>query len=122
MKINISKEYPSQFVLSLKDTAIKLLITHISKERCEYYLKKENINIYKIFLDAINSLQLTQTTSDWILYLDPVKMYKGENLAKLLNKITYGNLTMKGYPLLQEIFEDIEKNIFVYYTRWENGN
>lgn len=117
MKLNISKEYPMEFILSLKNTAKELLDDNINKERCKYYLENENINVYKIFLEAINSLHLTQTTSDWILYVSPVQKYKGKNLAKLLNKITYGTLSLKGYPLLQEIFEYITKNIFVYYTR-----
>ena len=106
-----------EFVLSLKNTAIELLGTNVNKERCKYYLEQENINVYKIFLKAINSLQLTQTTSDWILYVSPTQKYKGKNLSKLLDKITYGTLSIKGYPLLQEIFEYINKNIFVYYAR-----
>lgn len=122
MKLNISKEYPMEFVLSLKAVAKELLGTNINKERCKYYLEQENINVYKVFLTAINSLQLTQTTSDWILYVSPTQKYKRKNLSKLLDKITYGTLSTKGYPLLQEIFEYINKNIFVYYTRWENGN
>lgn len=122
MKLNISKKYPIEFVISLKSIAKELLDANINKERCKYYLENENINVYKVFLEVINSLHLTQTTSEWILYVNPVQKYKGQNLSKLLNKITYGTLSLKGYPLLQEIFENITKNIFVYYTRWENGN
>lgn len=118
MKINISTEYPIKFVLDLRKYLVEALTIIIRQERLEYYYKKENIDLLKLLIYTISNLKVMKNAREYTLYIDPYMVYNGNNLVKLLNKITYGTRTLKGYPILEELFKYTQANINVYYDRW----
>lgn len=44
--------------------------------------------------------------------------YKGQFIMELIHKITYGDLTHKGYPVLLQIFKEVSERINIIYEEW----
>ena len=44
--------------------------------------------------------------------------YKGQFIMELIHKITYGDLTHKGYPILLQIFKEVSERINIIYEEW----
>lgn len=118
MKFKISSKYPEEFVLGLKPLLREQLLAILDPGRVEYYQKRLRINIVNILLLAINSMQYSKNSVNYTFTLSKTARYKNQNLADLVQKITYGNLSMKGYPVLEQVFKNSEKNITVLYDRW----
>lgn len=71
----------------------------------------------EILLSAVYNLQTYSTSEEIVIEVDrSVPFYDSTiKLYQLVDFITYGNLAIKGYPLLDEIFKDITENINVYF-------
>ena len=61
----------------------------------------------------------SETPDSYILKLDTTIMYGTWKLSNLIYNITYGTRTMKGYPILLELFNKVTNNIDKIYYRWE---
>lgn len=118
MELKISSKYPEEFALEIKPLLKEQLIANLDIGRVEYYQKRFKLNIVNILLLAISSMKYSKNAVNYVYTLNKTVRYKKYNLADLVQKITYGNLNMKGYPILEEVFRNSEKNISVLYDRW----
>lgn len=118
MQLKISNDYPKEFVADLKKLLEEELYAQIDIQRIEYFKAAYNLDIMSILLYAIKTMLVRQSPAGYVCSLDETVRYKKYNLARLVKKITYGDLTTKGYPVLENVFRDSEKNISVLYGRW----
>lgn len=122
MNLRVSSNYPEEFIASLKPVLQEELLLKLDYGRVEYYKKNFNLDVIAILFKAISNMTYSKTAADYIYTINKTVRYKKYNLANLIKKITYGTFAMKGYPILEEVFRETEKNISVLYGRWlDNG-
>ena len=68
-----------------------------------------------------NTIHIKQTSSDYIIEYDGNSKYQGVKLSTLLNAFTYGTRTVKGDPMLLDIFKKFEKLVLVLYNEWKEA-
>lgn len=86
-------------------------------------LRKElNVNILSVYKFAIEKISIVESGDTYIISINKNLKYKDYNLNSLINYITYGNRTIKGYNLLHVLFNYISKNIADIYVEWLNNN
>lgn len=117
MNLRISSNYPEEFIASLKPVLQEELLLKLDYGRVEYYKKNFDLDLITILFKAISSMTYSKTATDYIYTINKTVRYKKYNLANLIKKITYGTFVMKGYPILEEVFRETEKNISVLYGR-----
>lgn len=103
----------------LKTFLIKVLQAELDDERLNLLNNYYKINCEKALELAILTMIYSETPDAYILKLDTTIMYGTWKLSNLIYNITYGTRTMKGYPILLELFNKVTNNIDKIYYRWE---
>lgn len=103
----------------LKTFLIKVLQAELDDERLNLLNNYYKINCEKVLELAILTMIYSETPDAYILKLDTTIMYGTWKLSNLIYNITYGTRTMKGYPILLELFNKVTNNIDKIYYRWE---
>ena len=85
------------------------------------YKDEFGIDLNNVILALIDSLVVRHTNNKYIIEIDKNKFYNGENIEKLVNIMTYGSRTVKGYTAIMHLFETIQNNIQLIYRRWRSS-
>lgn len=120
--INNKNNYDKYFIY---DYLPKYILNSVSElydaSRASQMNRELHLNILSIFIYAINNLTIQETGEAWALSINKNTRYKNYNLSSLIDYITYGTRTCKGYRLLYNIFKSINENIDLIYKRWIDG-
>lgn len=78
------------------------------------------INVKHIFLTGLYNLTYNRRGDNYVIFIDPnVKLPNTNNrLIDLMRFITYGNSTIKGYPILNKEFNKIADNLEYFYKKY----
>lgn len=125
MKIVIKNknEYKESFIKTyLKQYMSDMLEMYYDHSKASGLSRELKLNVYKILDYAINTLNITESGNNWIIEINKNLRYNIYNLNYLINYITYGNRSIKGYKILYIIFANISKNIDSIYKEWLDGS
>ena len=90
----------------------------------ENYLRKElkiNQSIYQVISKCIESIEIVKLNSSYVIQINQNKKYN-DILVKTISKIIdYGTIDLKGYSIFSSIFDNINKNLDVYYYIYKPG-
>ena len=90
-------------------------VSQINKYLIEIGIKT---NFQEIINTAIDTLKII-VNDDWCtINIDYSQVLSGRRLQDLINLIEYGNLEIKGYPILKEAFKYIELNEEELYSEY----
>ena len=90
-------------------------VSQINKYLIEIGIKT---NFQEIINRAIDTLKII-INDDWCtINIDYSQVLSGRRLQDLINLIEYGNLEIKGYPILKEAFRYIELNEEELYSEY----
>lgn len=89
-----------------------------SKKKLEELDKEFNIDSLNIIKTALKNLKISEQTNSYSIEINKNVKYKHQNIDSLINLITYGNRSCKGYLIIYKIFKEIAENIDIIYEEW----
>ena len=123
MKIIIDKSYNESFVKVFLVKYIHDKILDLYNPNKVLRINNEfKINSKKVFEVAANNLIVNETPTYYKVSINRNVRVDSNNLVSLLNLITYGSRTCKGYTLIIDIFNFIKDNLDVLYKEWLDGD
>ena len=123
MEIVFNKSYGERFAKYLIMYVYCLADSIIDLKRCDNIDNEFNINSKQIILTAIKNLSIDSTNRQLIIRINKNLKFNHMNIGKLINQITYGNRSVKGYHIIEDLFKYIQNDIENIYERWlANGN
>ena len=132
METTISKEhnFPISFIQYVMARMKVELFVAINSKNYDIIDKELGYKFKDVLLVANNTIHIKQTSSDYIIEYDGNSKYQGVKLSTLLNAFTYGTRTVKGDPMLLDIFKkfelkrdqhDHQKLVLVLYNEWKEA-
>jgi hypothetical protein len=124
MKLILDKKlYKHDFIYSyLKSFIFDLFKQLCDKRKLKLIDDEFNIHSYTALLVAFRLLKITNTSDSYVLSINKNLIIENHRLNTLIDMITYGNRSVKGYPIVLKVFDIIKKNISYIYEDWlENG-
>ena len=121
MKLTIEKIYSKDFIDYVVNYIQNKVIDTFNNIEAQKINKEFNIDTYQIFKLAAKNLIIKESPTNYTVTINRNVKYKGYNLNSLVNMITYGNRTCKGYPLIEKIFNLVHNNIDILYKEWLIG-
>lgn len=125
MKIIIQnkEDYNKDFIYNyLPQYLLTSINNYYSPSRALQISRELHLNILDIFKYALSNLIIAETGDSYTISINKNLRYNKYNLKKLIDFINYGNMKVKGYRLLYDIFEAAAKNIDLIYKEWQDGN
>ena len=121
MKLTIDKVYSKDFIDYIVDYIGEKVIDTFNNIEVQKIDQEFNINTYQVFKLAVRNLIIKESSTNYTITINKNIRYNGNNLNSLVNMITYGNRTCKGYPLIEKIFNLVHNNIDILYKEWLIG-
>ena len=124
MKIIIKNKdwYSKYFIYNYLPRYLESLVEDEYRAARASQLKKElKLNIYNIFIYAMRNVSISESGDSYEISINKNIKYKDYNLKTLVDFITYGNLEIKGYKLLYDIFKLVNENIDIIYKEYEQS-
>ena len=83
--------------------------------------QQANFNLYREMLKVSRSLRWRKVKDYYIIYVPHNVFVSGTNipLSRLSRFVSYGDLNVKGYPILSEIIQGVIANIAKYINQYE---
>jgi len=92
---------------------------NLNQTRLKLFDNYLNINSREVILLALRNLDITkQAVNSYKISISKIKTYKDKSLHEWINLITYGNREIKGYPIVLNIFKEVQENITGLYKRY----
>lgn len=66
--------------------------------------KEFNINFTKVIIYALSNLDVSKSKDTCVLSISTIKKYNNRRVADWINALTLGNLSVRGIPIIDEIF------------------
>ena len=122
--LSLSKNYDIKFVKYLCNCIQEFTKDNINSLKCKSLNDEFNIDTKDIVLFAMSNLEISSTPDIYLIRINRNIKYKNMNLGKLINLITYGNRSAKGYNIIEDMFEFTKKSLPYIYKGWlkKNGN
>lgn len=79
----------------------------------------DSFNIIKLALENLTISKVNQLM--YIISINKNLKINHISIESYINLITYGNRSVKGYPIIREIFKDTSENIEEIWEKWKNG-
>lgn len=106
----------------IKSYALELFNKKVDHQKLDLINQEFDINSYELLTEAINSLLIKKVDlTTYELVFNNKKLYKNFNISYWVDLITRGNLKIKGYPIIRNIFTFISDNIGDLYQRYTGG-
>lgn len=119
MKLVINKKYSRDFVYNYLPKYINDLVVANYNPTRAYGINQElKINLLNVFIQAVRTLRMHETGASYMLLVNKNVRVKNKSLEEVINYITYGSRTFKGYPLLLNVFNTVSNNLYIIYQRW----
>ena len=97
-------------------------LDRIELVRFENYLRLEKktqlFNIYTIFHKIVDSIIFAKFNDKYVIKIDELATYQGIKLVDIAGLITYGNLMVASYPILEDAFKYFEDNFSTYWKEY----
>ena len=97
-----------------------LAISSCDKKILDKFDKEFDINSLEVIKKSMGNLIVSEQWDSYIIKTDKNLKYDRFNLDSVINLITYGNRTCKGYKLIFDIFELVGKKIDIIYKEWQD--
>ena len=111
MKILVNKKIVYYSNLSkVKKLIYRMLTLKVNKKYLAVLDKAFNINSFEIIINIISNITISRDPTYYVITFDRAKKYNGKPLSDWYNLITYGTLSVKGYPIFLEIADEISKH------------
>lgn len=93
---------------------------YLNEHKEEFVTANIQISAYEILLSALYNLDIMAFHDKTIICINQnAKLrYFRSTLLPLCNLITYGNLEVNGYPILQECFDEVQKQLVLLYNMY----
>lgn len=108
---------------AIKPHKLVLLNEHILTDNIFNFTdsQKHSFNIYREMLRIVRSLRWRKVKDYYIIYIPSNVFITSTNipLSKLSRFVCYGDLTVKGYPILSDVIQGVIANIAKYINRYE---
>ena len=115
--------YSDDFIYNyIPEYLYSIIINSIDKKRIRNIDQSFGINSEDIIKDALKHLKITESANSAIIEVNKNRKYKGLNENSLINLITYGNRSCKGYNLIYTVFSLVAEKLDLLYKEWLNGN
>jgi len=100
-------------VLSKLSAAKLKLFTAYFNKNLEDSGKKVKIDAYELFIDGLNHLMFTDEGTQYSIHIDREPTIENIDLkiVDFMKFINYGNLLIKGYPILSEDFDESRNHL-----------
>lgn len=118
MQIKFTKNYGYRFAKYIRIYAFNIAKNIIEPDRCKNIDDEFNIKSKDIILFALKNLSISGDIDNYILRINNNILFNSMNLKKLIDEITYGNRTVRGYKIIDYIFNYIQQDISSIYERW----
>ena len=122
-KLTIKKgDYPLEFITYLVDFTAKYIKDNLDYERLSDIDLKLGINSAKFIIRAADTLRFSFNSNSYIIDIDKTEWLDNLNLSTIISRITYGSREVKGYPLIDDVFDTVNHRIDDIYEHWMNGD
>lgn len=124
MKIIINNTYNiDKFVYNYLPVYIyELFINTVEIERFNTFNKELKLNSFNIISNLLKSLSISKINdTSYDISINKNIKINGQSAETYLNFITYGSRSIKGYPIILNIFKYVANNIEDIYERWLSG-
>lgn len=123
MKIIIYNKdtYSKEFITWLSKELLKIFNDSFNRKRLAIIDKEFNIDSLNIIKFALNNLCINEQSNSYSISINKNLKFDHQPLDSLINLITYGNRSCKGYAIILDIFNYIVKNIDILYKEWLDG-
>lgn len=118
------KEIPTIALSLLNNKKLIKLNEFINKYNVIHWRFKERyLSVKDIILGSFNNLIVVQNNNNFIIKLNsnayiPNTSNSYISIAKLIN---YGNINIPAYPIYDQVFNYVSKNLGIYYTMFNEG-
>lgn len=123
MKIIIynKDKYSKEFITWLSKELLKIFNDSFNRKRLVRIDKEFNIDSLNIIKFALNNLCIDEQSNSYSISINKNLKFDHQPLDSLINLITYGNRSCRGYTIILDIFNYIAKNIDILYKEWLDG-
>lgn len=118
-KNNYNKEFIYDYLPKLMLDLLNNSINYKHINRLDSEFKIDSAYILKF---SVRNFKITEQVNSYTIEVDKNKKIKGYNLDSLINLITYGNRSCRGYLLLNKIFRFVADNLDQIYEEWLDGD
>ena len=109
-------KYSEDFIYNHIPNYLYSIITNsIDKKKLINIDQTFGINTEEIIDDALKHLKITESANSYTIEINKNRKYKGLNENALINLITYGNRTCKGYNLIYITFSLVAEKLDLIY-------
>lgn len=125
MRIIISNKssYDRDFIYNyLPKYMLNLFDESFDRNRLNLIDKEFNIDSLNVIKFSLKNLKISEQLNSYIIEIDKNKKINHLNVSSLINAITYGDRSCKGYLIVYDIFKLISDNINQLYEEWLDGN
>ena len=124
MKIIIynKDDYDREFIEYIPSEILRLFNNSFSRKRLSEINKEFNIDSLNIIRFAIRNLSISEQSNSYTISINKSLKFKNQPIDSLINLITYGNRSCKGYIIVLDIFNHIAEHIDMLYKEWLDGN
>lgn len=123
MKIIIYNKdiYSKEFITWLSKELLKIFNDSFNRKRFIRIDKEFNIDSLNIIKFALNNLCVNEHPNSYSISINKNLKFDHQPLDSLINLITYGNRSCKGYAIILDVFNYIANNIDILYREWLDG-
>ena len=123
MDIVISKDYNETFVkVYLIEYIHDMILDLFDSDKVINLDNEFNIDSEKVFEKVADNLVVNETPSSYKISINKNIKFNGTNLLRLVNLITYGSRSCRGYTLILDLFRYIKDHLDILYKRWLDGD
>lgn len=114
----------NKIIVSIDNKKLLKLNEYLNNNPVYKNIYNKHIDAKKIIIEAANSLQFNQNSSNYIIYINPniyahgLDRVKLNSLCKLIN---FGNVEITGYSIFTDIFKYFADNIQDYLDLYFHG-
>lgn len=110
--------------VAIKPYKLIKLQQHITKDNVFNLTVQQvtNLNLYREMIRIVRSLKWRKVKDYYVIYV-PSSMFVTNTdipLSKLSRFVSYGDLTVRGYPILTDTIQGVIANIAKYVNEYDN--
>lgn len=115
----LKKEIKNRFFLTVQLEKLKSIDEKINNQNI--FISK--ISSLDILLNSIDTMQIYQIDEISILQIDDNILYKDLDISmgSLCKLITFGNINVEGYPILNDVFRHVQSHLKYYRDKFACG-
>jgi len=113
--------YSKEFITWLSKELLRIFNDSFNKKRFFRIDKEFNIDSLNIIKFALKNLSISEQSNSYSISINKNLKYEHQPVDSLINLITYGNRSCKGYAIILDVFNYIANNIDILYREWLDG-